>query len=147
MKTDKNSCNRTAVRGARSPHTRTASTAALPFRNADVSPALLQPTGRATPTSSAQFLIANPRLKFSATPTKQTTEPKANRKKTAIFHPIFPTVAAFLIDTPRFEFSITSTKQTTSQFLIDTESAFCISDLRLPCLHPASMVVFNSIEI
>ena len=71
----------------------------------------------------------------------------SNRKKIAIFHPAFPTVAELLIDTPRFEFFITSTKQTTSQFLIDTQSAFCKSDLRLPCLHPASMVIFNSIEI
>src|SRR5277367_3913375 len=108
MKTDKNSRSRTAVRGPRSPLTTAAPTATLPFRNAGVSPALLQPTGRATPTFPAQFLIANPRLTFPVTPTEQTTEPKSNRKKIAIFHPAFPPVADFLIDAPRFEFSITS---------------------------------------
>jgi hypothetical protein len=156
MKTNKNSCSGTA----RSPQTKAAPTAKLPFRNAGlprdtkgVSPALSRPTGWRPRTFSTKFLIANPRLEFSATPTKQTTEPKSNRKKIAIFHPAFhpetrpQPIAEFLIETPRLEFSVTSTKQTASQFLIDTESAFCEPNLRLPCVRSASMIIFNSIEI
>jgi hypothetical protein len=67
-----------------------------------------------------EFLIANPRLEFTATPTKQGTAAKSNRKYFAIFHPrfFFPQVASsespvtdFLIDTPRLAFRITRTKQ------------------------------------
>jgi hypothetical protein len=156
MKTNKNSCSGTA----RSPQTKAAPTAKLPFRNGGlprdtkgVSPARSQPSGCRPRTRSAKFLIANPRLTFSATPTKQTTGPRSNRKNFAIFHPAFPfqtrlqPIAEFLIETPRLEFSVTLTKQTTSQFLIDTESAFCESEPSLPCLRSASMIIFNSIEI
>ena len=34
----------------------------------------------------AKFLIANPRLTFSASPTKQSTDLKSNRERIAIFH-------------------------------------------------------------
>jgi hypothetical protein len=42
----------------------------------------------AHPTTSqpAKFLIANPRLEFPASPTKQTTDLKSNRERIAIFH-------------------------------------------------------------
>jgi hypothetical protein len=139
MGTNKNSRSKTATLWARPPQTKATPTATLRFRKAGlprgpkgVSPALLLPTDWRPRTFSAKFLIANPRLEFSATPTKQTTEPRSNRKKTAIFHPAFSLetrpqpIAQFLIETPRLEFSITPTKETTSQFLIDTKSGICI---------------------
>jgi hypothetical protein len=174
METDKNSRSKTATLWARPPQTKAAPMAKLPFRNAGISPALLRATSGRPRTFSTKFLIANPRLEFSATPTKQTSESKPNRKKFAIFHPAFSLetrpqpIAQFLIETPRLEFSVTPTKETTSQFLIDTKSGICIPNsfsrsldsvraqghkskpplhAPLPCVRNASMVIFNSIEI
>jgi hypothetical protein len=66
-----------------------------------------------------ESLFANPRLEFTATPTKQSTPAKSNRKYFAISHQGFSfsrvttyesPVTDFLIDTPRLEFSPTRTK-------------------------------------
>ena len=86
-----------------------------------------------TTSRPAKFLIANPRLKFRANPTKQSAEFKSNRERIAIFRwhrhsclcavaapkthrPVHPTTSQpvnFLIANARLEFPASPTKQTT----------------------------------
>ena len=83
------------------------------------------------PTSSAKFLIANPRLELRASCSKQRTGAKSNRERMAISCPSFSAFSGFapqaaslknpsppcrgrLIVTPRLEFRATRTKQTSS---------------------------------
>ncbi len=160
MGTTKNSRSKTAASDGKPPETPRAPTPRLPFRNAGVSPALLQPIITRLASPSLQFLIANPELEFPTTPTKQTIEPQSNRKKIAILHQGFrldpsglpiprylPLITRFLIETPRLEFLVTPRKKTTSQFLIETKRPFPIAESVLPCLPSPSMIIFNSIVI
>ena len=160
MSANKNSRSTSAASPATPPQTPHAQTPHLPFRNAGVSPALLQPPIPAPTASSPKFLIANPELESPTTPTKQTIEAKFNRKKIAILHQGFrlgagglpiprylPLITRFLIETPRLEFFISPRKQTTSQFLIETKRPFSIAESVLPCLQTASMIIFNSVVI
>jgi hypothetical protein len=89
MGTNKNSCSTTAASPARPPQTPHAQTSHLPFRNAGVPPALLQPPIPAPASPYPQFLIANPQLESPTTPTKQTIEARSNRKKIAILRQEF----------------------------------------------------------
>ncbi len=160
MGTDKNSRRRMAASDAKAPQTPHAPRPELPFRTAGVPPALLQPPIPAPVLSFPQFLIANPDLESLVTPTKQTIEPKSNRKKIAILRQEFlrdagglaiprypPPITRFLIETPRLEFPVTPRKNATSQFLIETKKSFSIAEFVLPCLQTASMIIFNSIVI
>ena len=160
MGTNKSSCCRMAASEAKPPQTPHAPTRHLPFRTADVPPALLQAPISIPASPSPQFLIANPELESPATPTKQTIEAKSNRKKIAILHHEFrlgagglpihrspPLITRFLIETPRLEFLVTPRKTTTSQFLIKTKRPFSIAEFVLPCLPGPSMIIFNSVVI
>src|ERR1700741_1627951 len=91
MGTDKNSSSGIAASPAMRSQTPHALAIQLPFRNAGlsrdasgVSPALLQPIISRPASPSPEFLILNPELESAATPTKQTTEPQSNRKKTRL---------------------------------------------------------------
>jgi hypothetical protein len=160
MRTNKNSRSTTAASPAKPPETPHAPMARLPFRNAGVPPALLQPPIPVPVSPSPQFLIANSELESLATPTKQTIEAKSNRKKIAILHQEFrlgpdglpiprhiPLITRFLIETPRLEFTVTPRKQITSKFLIETKRPFSVTEFVLPCLPGPSMIIFNSIVI
>jgi hypothetical protein len=160
MGMSKNSRSRPAASDAKPPQTPHAPTPELPFRNAGVPPAPLQPIISIPASPSPQFLIANPELESPATPTKQTIEAKSNRKKIAILHQEFrrgggglPTtrhpslITRFLIETPRLELLVTPVNTITSQFLIETKRPFPIAEFVLPCLPGPSMIIFNSIVI
>ena len=160
MGTTKNSHSRTAASAGKPPQTPHAPTPELPFRNARVSPALLQPPIPAPALSSPKFLIANPELESPATPTKRTTEANSNRKKIAILRQEFlrdagglaiprypPLITRFLIETRRLELLVTPRNTITSQFLIETKRPFSIAESVLPCLQTASMIIFNSVVI
>src|SRR5579862_63012 len=167
MGANKNSGRRMAASEAKPPQTPHTPTPHLPFRNAGssrdargVQPALLQPPIPAPASPHPRFLIANLELEFTATSTKQTIEPKSNRKKIAILRQEFlrdaggsaiprypPLITRFLIETPRLEFLVTHRKTTRSQFLIETKKPFSIAEFVLPCLPSPSMIIFNSIVI
>jgi hypothetical protein len=80
-----------------------------------------------TSNSTLNFLIANPRLEFTATDSKLSPLTISNREYIAVFHftfhPLWPFLSSspathhstlateFLIETPRLEFPVTHTKQ------------------------------------
>src|ERR1700758_4405776 len=84
MGTNKNSRSKTPASPAKPPQTTHAPTPHLPFRNAGVPPALLQPPIPAPTSRCPKTLIANPRLEFHPKPTKQSTVLTSNRERMAI---------------------------------------------------------------
>ena len=176
MGTDKKSSSGIAASRAMRSQTPHALAIRLLFRNAGlsrdargVSPALLQPIISRLASLSLEFLIANPELEFPATPTKQTTEPRSNRKKIAIFLPATApcTLNSRSVDPPRvtghksrttelliatFNISkirLTPAGATLTYFLTATKQRFRqIQELRAPaCLQSASVIISNSVEI
>jgi len=176
MGADKNSSSGIAASPAMRSQTPHALAIQLPFRNAGlsrdargVSPALLQPIISRLASLSPEFLIANPELEFPATPTKQTTEPRSNRKKIAIFSSRHGAVHSQLsVSRPSTShrsqvtdhgtliatFSIskirlTPADATLTYFLTATKQRFRqIQELRaLACLQSASVIISNSVEI
>jgi len=119
------------------------------------------------PARRPKILIANPELEFPASPTKQTTEPKSNRKKIAIFSarhgavhsqlPVSrpsasrePRTTEFLIATVNIsKIRLTPAAATLTYFLTATKQRFCqIPELRaLACLQSASVIISKSVEI
>jgi len=110
----------------------------LEIRHLGVNPSAAKDLGmRANecPAMRPKILIANPELEFPVTPTKQTTEPHSNRKKTRVLRAPWR-IAIFLpatapcilnsrsVDPPRF----TGHKSRTAELLIAT---FNISGIRL----------------
>src|ERR1700756_3166538 len=90
MGINKTSRSETPASPAEPPQTPHGPTPHLPFRNASVPPALLQPTIPAPTSRSPKTLIENPRLEFRPKPTKQTTALTSNRERMAISQPDFP---------------------------------------------------------
>src|ERR1700722_19360441 len=90
----KNSRSRITALEAKPPQTPHVPTPQLPFRNADLPPALLQPFIPPTSPSTPEFLIENPRLDFEPRPTKQSPTLTSNRERMAFSQFDFPALVA-----------------------------------------------------
>ena len=99
-----------------------------------------------SPTPACKFLIANPRLEFPLTHSKQRTGATSNRERMAISCLTFSVFSGFepeaaslhnLIVTPRLEFRATRTKQTSSSI----SNRYKMDFSRLPQSHPCFRVL------